>query len=156
MKVLEYLFRGIGVIASLCLFILGLAVLIYTFIEGAFVIGKILKFSTTEDTVIYSAMGVVDLILLSFSIFIASIGIYELFVSPIERLPEWLQVKDLDALKSMLVKVIILVMGISFMGRVITWDGDENLLNFGIAIGVVILALSYFLSVKIKSEDKHE
>ena len=92
MKVLEYLFRSIGVIASLCLFILGLAVLLYTFMEGAHVVKKILKFSTTEDTVIYSAMGVVDLILLSFSIFIAAIGIYELFVYPIERLPQWLQV----------------------------------------------------------------
>ncbi len=156
MKVLEYIFRGIGVIASLCLFILGVAVLLYTFIEGTFVIKKILKFSTTEDTVIYSAMGVVDLVLLSFSIFIAAIGIYELFVNPIERLPNWLQVKDLDALKSMLIKVIILVMGISFMGRVVTWDGNEDLLNFGVSIGVVILALGYFLSVKYQGDSKHE
>ncbi|MBX2876719.1 MAG: YqhA family protein [Saprospiraceae bacterium] len=155
MKALEYIFRGIGIIASLCLFVLGVAVLLYTFMEGALVIGKILKFSTTEDTVIYSAMGVVDLVLLSFSIFIAAIGIYELFVNPIERLPQWLQVQDLDALKSMLVKVIILVMGISFMGRVVTWDGDENLLNFGVAIGVVILALAYFLNVKYQGDSKH-
>ena len=47
-------------------------------------------------------------------------------------------------------------MGISFMGRVVAWDGVENLLNFGVAVGVVILALSYFLNVKIKGEDKHE
>lgn len=155
MKLLEYIFRGVGIIASMSLFILGLAVLVYTFFEGFFVVDKILKFSTTEDTVIYSAMGVVDLILLSFSIFIASIGIYELFVSQIKNLPEWLQVKDLDALKSMLIKVIIVVMGISFMGRVVTWDGEQNLLNFGVAVGIVILALSYFLSVKLQGNEKH-
>lgn len=154
MKVLEYLFRGIGVISSLSLFILGFAVLVYTFFEGAAVIKKIMQVSTSEDTVIYSAMGVVDLILLSFSIFITSIGIYELFVSPIDNLPDWLQIKDLDALKSMLVKVIILVIGISFMGRVITWDGNENLLNFGVAVGIVVLALSYFLNVKFQHDDK--
>ena len=156
MKILEYTFRSIGVIASICLFILGLAVLIYTFFEGFYVIDKILRPTTTEDTVIYSAMGVVDLILLSFSIFIASIGIYELFVSPIERLPEWLQVKDLDALKGMLIKVIIVVMGISFMGRVVTWDGEENLLNFGVAVAAVILSLGYFLSVKHQMDDKQD
>lgn len=155
MKFLEYLFRSIGVISSLCLFVLGLAVLIYTFFEGFFVIEKILKFSTSEDTVIYSAMGVVDLVLLSFSIFIAAIGIYELFVKPIEELPKWLQVKDLDALKSMLLKVVIVVMGISFMGRVITWDGKENLLNFGVAVGLVIISLSYFLSVKFKNDEEN-
>ncbi|MEM9837158.1 MAG: YqhA family protein [Bacteroidota bacterium] len=148
MKVLEYIFRGIGVLSSLALFILGLAVLVYTLFEGVLVVGKIMEYSTKGNTVIYSALAVTDLILLSFSTFIASIGIYELFVNPIENLPQWLQVKDLDTLKSMLIKVIVLVMGISFMGKVITWDGKENLLNFGVAVAAVILALSYFLNVK--------
>ncbi len=152
MRLLAYLFRGIGIIASISLLLLGLAVMIYSFVEGFHVVEKILKFSAAEDTVIYGAMGVVDLILLSFSIFIASVGIYELFVKPIENLPAWVQVKDLDALKSMLVKVIVVVIGISFMGRIITWDGKENLLNFGVAVGLVIIALSYFLSVKIKGD----
>ena len=154
MKLLDYIFRGIGIISSLSLFVLGLAVLVYTFVEGSVVIEKILKFSSSEDTVIYSAMGVVDLILLSFSIFIASIGIYELFVDPIANLPAWLQIEDLDALKGMLIKVIIVVMGISFMGRVITWDGNENILSLGIAVGAVVLALSYFLTVKVKAHKK--
>ncbi|MEL6140723.1 MAG: YqhA family protein [Bacteroidota bacterium] len=152
MKILELLFRGIGVTASLSLFILGLAVMLYTFVEGFHVIGKILEFTEGEDSVIYSAMGIVDLILLSFSIFIASVGIYELFVSPIRDLPKWLQVDNLDALKSMLLKVVIVVMGISFMGRVVTWNGESNLLHYGLAIGAVTLALSYFLSVKNHKE----
>lgn len=155
MKILEYIFRGIGITASISLFVLGMAVMLYAFVEGAYVLQKILKFTTSEDKVIYGAMGLVDLILLSFSIFITSIGIYELFVSSIENLPDWLQVKDLDALKSMLIKVIIVVMGISFMGRVVTWNGEENLLNFGVAVAAVILALSYFLNVKFTNDDKY-
>ena len=105
---------------------LGGAVTIYAFVDGFYVIKTILQFSTAEDRVIYKAMGIVDLVLLSFSIFIASIGIYELFVKPIENLPEWIQVKDLDSLKAMLIKVIIVVMGISFMGNVVTWDGKRK------------------------------
>lgn len=155
MKLLEYLFRGIGIIAAISLFLLGLAVTIYSFVEGFYVIDIILQFSTSESNVIYKALGILDLILLSFSIYIASIGIYELFVKPIENLPDWIQVKDLDALKAMLIKVIIVVMGISFMGRMVTWDGKENLLQYGGAVAAVILALSYFLSIKIKIDEKH-
>ncbi len=48
----------------------------------------------------------------------------------------------------MLVKTIIVVLGISFMGRAVTWEGEEGLLSYGIAIGAVVVALSVFLSVK--------
>ncbi len=150
MKILEYLFRSIGIVASLGLFVLAMAVTMYTFVEGFHVIEQILRFSSAEDRVIYQALGILDLILLSLSIFIASIGIYELFVNPIENLPKWLQVKDLDALKGMLIKVIIVVMGISFMGKVVSYNGKVDLLSYGVGVAAVILALSYFLSVKVK------
>ncbi|MEM8762682.1 MAG: YqhA family protein [Bacteroidota bacterium] len=148
MKALKYVFKGVGLVSSISLFILGLAVIIYAFSEGAHVIQHILDFSASEANVISEAMGILDLILLSFSIFITSIGIFELFVSSIPDLPDWLQITNFDNLKGMLVKVIVVVMGISFMGRAVTWDGQEELLGYGIANGVVILALSYFLNGK--------
>ena len=154
MKLMKYLFRGIGLTSSLSLFVLGLATTIYAFVEGYHVIDEILKFSSSEAHVISDAMSLLDLILLGFSIFITSIGIFELFVHPVKDLPEWMQVKNLDDLNSMLVKVIIVVMGISFMGRAVTWDGQANLLNYGIAIASVILALSYFLSTKKNLKSK--
>lgn len=152
MKILKFLFQAIGLLAFIALFLLGLSVTVYSFVQGAHVITDVLSFSASEDKVIYEAMGVLDLILLSLSIFIAAIGIYELFVHPIENLPEWLQTKDLDTLKAMLIKIVIIVMAISFMGSVVAWDGEENLLNFGLAIATVTIALSYFLSVKEKKE----
>lgn len=124
--------------------------MLYAFYEGFHTVNKILTLSEEEHRVIYKAMTILDLILLSFSIFITSIGIYELFVKPIDNLPKWIHVDDLDSLKAMLVKVIILVMGISFMGHVVTWDGDANLMGYGFAIASVMLALTYFLSFKIK------
>lgn len=150
MKLLEYLFRGVGFTASISLFILGLAVLVYALVEGFHVIEVILQFAAAEDRVIYTTMGIVDLILLSFSIFIAAVGIYELFVKPIENLPAWIQVKDLDSLKGMLIKVVIVVIGISFMGRLVTWDGQKDLLSYGISASAGIIALTFFLNVKIK------
>ena len=154
MKLLEYLFRGVGFTASISLFFLGLAVLVYALVEGFHVIDVILQFSAAEDRVIYTTMGIVDLILLSFSIFIASVGIYELFVKPIENLPAWIQVKDLDSLKGMLIKVVIVVIGISFMGRLVTWDGEKDLLSYGLSASAGIIALTFFLSVKIRGNEK--
>lgn len=156
MKLMKYMFQGVGLVSAIGLFILGLTVAFYAYVEGFHIIEKILAFSFSEKYVISSAMNTLDLILLSFSIFISSIGIFELFVHPVKDLPKWLQVKDLDALKGMLVKVIIVVMGISFMGKAVTWDGEADLLHYGLAIGSVTLALSYFLSVKRKHETKEE
>lgn len=147
-SLLQYLVRGLGLMASLGLFLLTLVVMVYAFVEGSVVAAEILQFTDSEQTVIYDTMTVVDLFLLSFSVLIASVGIYELFVGVLPGMPDWLRMEDLESLKGVLVKTVIVVLGISFMGRAVTWNGEENLLNYGIAIGAVVAALSFFLSVK--------
>lgn len=147
-SLLQYLVRGIGLMASLGLFLLTLVVMIYAFVEGGFVVAEILQFSDSEYSVIYDTMTVVDLFLLSFSVLIASVGIYELFVGVLPNMPDWLRMEDLESLKGVLVKTVIVVLGISFMGRAVTWEGEESLLYYGLAIGAVVVALSFFLSVK--------
>jgi uncharacterized membrane protein YqhA len=76
------------------------------------------------------------------------IGLFELFVGAIDNLPGWLVIKDIDELKSMLIKVVIVVMAVSFTGKIVTWDGETDLLGYGLGLGVVIFALSFFLKVK--------
>ena len=147
-SLLQYLVRGIGLMASLGLFLLSLVVMIYAFVEGGFAAIEILQFSDSEYNIIYNTMTVVDLFLLGFSVLIASVGIYELFVGVLPNMPDWLRMEDLESLKGVLVKTVIVVLGISFMGRVVTWEGEENLLEYGIAVGGVVAALSFFLSVK--------
>lgn len=49
----------------------------------------------------------------------------------------------------MFIKVIIVVMGIFFMGYVVIWEGEEDFFSYGIFIVVVIVVLSYFFSIKI-------
>lgn len=156
MKILEYLFKTVGIVAAVGLFLLGISVMIYSFAEIFHVVELILELSTSEGKVVSKALSVVDLILLGFSIFITSIGIYELFVGHIAGLPQWLQFEDFDAVKSILIKVAIVVMGISFMGRVVTWDGSENIFSLGISVGAVIIALSYFLGVKNLKKTSHK
>jgi uncharacterized membrane protein YqhA len=153
-SLLHYLVRGIGLMASLGLFLLTVVVMVYAFVEGGFVVAEILEFSDSEYSVIYNAMTVVDLFLLGFSVLIASVGIYELFVGVLPNMPDWLRMEDLDSLKGVLVKTVIVVLSISFMGRAVTWDGQESLLDYGIAIGAVVAALTFFLSVKSEADEK--
>ena len=153
-SLLQYLVRGIGLMASIGLFLLTLVVIAYAFVEGGFVVAEILQFSGSEQSVIYDTMTVVDLFLLGFSVLIASVGIYELFVGVLPNMPGWLRMEDLESLKGVLVKTVIVVLSISFMGRVVTWEGEENVLEYGIAIGAVVAALSFFLSVKGEADTK--
>jgi uncharacterized membrane protein YqhA len=155
-SLLQYLVRGVGLTASAGLFLLALVVIVYAAVEGGFVVVEILQFADSEYSVIYDTMTVVDLFLLGFSVLIASVGIYELFVGALPNLPDWLRMEDLESLKGVLVKTVIVVLGISFMGRAVTWDGEESLLDYGVAIGAVVAALSFFLSVKGEAEVKGE
>jgi uncharacterized membrane protein YqhA len=62
------------------------------------------------------------------------------------QLPAWLTIRDLDDLKDKLTGVVILVMGVLFLGQAVTWDGERDLLPYGAAIALVIAALTFFLA----------
>lgn len=93
---------------------------------------------------------VVDLFLLGTVMYIIALGLYELFIDDRLPLPPWLAIHDLDDLKNKLTGVVILVMGVLFLGQVVTWDGERDLLRYGGAIALVIAALTYFLSQRSK------
>ena len=57
-SLLQYLVRGLGLMASLGLFLLTLVVIVYAFVEGGFVVAEILQFSDSEYSVIYDTMTV--------------------------------------------------------------------------------------------------
>jgi uncharacterized membrane protein YqhA len=91
-----------------------------------------------------------DLFLLATVMYVIAIGLFELFVDDRLDLPEWLEIHNLDDLKQKLIGVLIVVMGVVFLGQVVTWDGERNLLTLGGGIALVIAALTYFLSQKPK------
>jgi uncharacterized membrane protein YqhA len=63
------------------------------------------------------------------------------------RLPGWLQANSFDDLKINLVAVVIVVMGVTFLGHVVAWDGERDLLQFGIAVSLMTAVLTLFLWV---------
>jgi uncharacterized membrane protein YqhA len=148
--------RAFTFLAVLGVITLAISLYFYSFYEIFKVAKTIVNGKPKEGEVILQALKAIDLVLVSIIFFIIGLGLFELFIKPIDNLPRWLQVRNLDHLKSMLIKVIVLVMGVSFTGRIVTWDGETDLLGYGIGIGVVTLALSYFLKVKSGKEEEEE
>lgn len=97
---------------------------------------------------------IIDLFLLGTVFYIVAIGLYELFISTNVKLPSWLTINNLDDLKNKLIAVVIVVLGVLFLGQVVSWDGERDLLGYGAAVALVIGALSYFLSQKTGGKTK--
>jgi uncharacterized membrane protein YqhA len=90
---------------------------------------------------------IADLFLLSTVLYIMALGLFQLFVEPHIKLPAWLVVDDLDDLKEKLTSVVIVVLGVLYLGFVVKSPGQIANLWEGIGIGVIVLSLSAFLYV---------
>jgi uncharacterized membrane protein YqhA len=125
--------------------------------------GGILAFRTITETLasgyvsskgmkslVLSFIEVVDTFLLGTVLYIISLALYELFIDDTVPVPQWLTIHNLDDLKYKLVGVVVVVIGVLFLGQVMTWDGQRDLLGYGVAASLVIGSLTYFLSLKKK------
>ncbi len=109
--------------------------------------------SKGSKTLMLSFVEIADIFLLGTVMYIISTGLYELFIDDNIELPGWLEIHTLDDLKQKLVGVIVVVMGVIFLGHVIKWHGETEIIYYGAAIAFVIVALTWFSGQKKKKED---
>ena len=130
--------------------IAALALFIYGFIEtGVVIIDAIDKAEVSSKGAKALALHfieIVDLFLLGTVLLMIGFGLYELFIDENLDLPDGLHIRTFDELKLKLVGVVIVVLAVLFLGQVVAWNGDRDLLGLGTAIALVIAALAYFLS----------
>ncbi len=86
-----------------------------------------------------SLVQVMDAFLVAAGLLIFALGMYELFIGDIE-LPGWLAIHDLDALKSKLAGIFIIVMAVAFLERLEAGESHE-LLGVGVGVAAVSAAL---------------
>jgi uncharacterized membrane protein YqhA len=79
---------------------------------------------------------VVDAFLVATGLLIFGVGLYELFIGPLER-PGWLMVTNLHDLKSKLASIIVLVMAVTFVERFVDGRVPLELLESGAAAALV-------------------
>jgi uncharacterized membrane protein YqhA len=104
---------------------------------------------------VINLMESIDLFLIGTAFYLISLGLYELFIDEKLVLPGWLEIHDLDDLKTKLINVIVVVLGVQFLAQVLNWKGDNSLLPYGTAIAIVILALAFFIGQKNKGKSHH-
>ncbi|HTE69518.1 MAG TPA: YqhA family protein [Actinomycetes bacterium] len=93
-----------------------------------------------------TVIEVVDLFLIGTVLFVIAVGLYQLFfTSMMMPLPRWLLVHDVGDLERKLIGLVITVLSVVFLGQIVTWDGQRDLLGFGVGIGAVIAGLTFFL-----------
>ncbi|OWY21897.1 hypothetical protein C7N43_16895 [Sphingobacteriales bacterium UPWRP_1] len=150
--------RYLVIIAVAGGFIAATALMIYNTIEVISVVGKLFAVSAGEETgktgkaLVVALIEAIDVYLLATVFYIIALGLFELFVDNRLDLPDWLEINNLDDLKKKLIGVLVLVLGVLFLGQVAQWDGERNLMGLGVGIAGVITALTFFLQYN-KSKD---
>lgn len=137
-----------------------------SFLAGAAMLlsGGITLMKLLAETLLYGTIGgkqakllalglieSVDLFLLGTVFYITSLGLYELFIDDTIELPGWLAIHTLDDLKNKLAGVIVVIMAVIFLGHVVNWHGEPEIIYLGASIALVVSALTWFLGPKRKA-----
>ena len=97
--------------------------------------------------------NLIELFLLGTVLYIIALGLYQLFIDRDIYLPPWLEIRTIDNLKERLLSTVVVMLAVSFLGFVVTWDGTMNILALGVAIGLVLASLAYILSLSRQPND---
>jgi len=107
------------------------------------VIGAIIEQTPLKDSIV-EVLTAVDALLLGTVLLVIGYGLYELFVDDAIKVPAWLQIRDLDDLKSKLIGVVVAIIAVIFVGVLVDANRAEDVLPYGVGAGAIVLALGVF------------
>lgn len=107
---------------------------------GKFMLDLVRTTAWKQDDTIVELLVVLDLYLIGTVLLITAIGLHELFVGSLD-VPEWLIIKDFSSLKSKIVDVLVLVIGIKFLEKVVRTKEAIDVLWVGLGSGAVMAVL---------------
>lgn len=101
-------------------------------------------------------ISAIDLFMVAVVMFVMGIGLFELFVDKDQTIdyPQWLQIRDLTDLKEKLISAVVVVIVITFLKHIVTWENPLETLYFGGAIAVVIMAITFFSKLVVGDESR--
>jgi uncharacterized membrane protein YqhA len=93
---------------------------------------------------IVDVLTAVDAILLGTVLLVIGYGLYELFIDEDLNVPVWLQVHDLDDLKSKLIGVVVAIIAVIFVGVFVDVNRSKDVITFGVGAGALVTGLAIF------------
>jgi uncharacterized membrane protein YqhA len=88
-----------------------------------------------------------DVFLLGTVVYLVGLGLHLLFINPWLPSHPWIAVQDLDDLKELLVRVIVLLVGVTFLGAFVEHADNVPMMELSVATAIVILAFSVLILV---------
>jgi uncharacterized membrane protein YqhA len=135
---------GTGLISAVLFiygFILSIYAILYAIALFSFDIRAVQEF-------LAKAIEIIDIFLVATVFYLISMGLYELFIAK-APLPGWVEIRNLDDLKTKLLGLIVIALAVIFLGVALTGQvGYNNVLLFGAAVAIMIIAISAYLWVK--------
>ncbi|MDP8922096.1 MAG: YqhA family protein [Chloroflexota bacterium] len=99
------------------------------------------EMNSTDLTVEF--LEVVSLMLKAVIFYIIGVGLYSLFIAPL-NVTTALGIETFNDLEIKIVSVIIVIMGVTFLEHFILWDQPVEIVLFGVSLSLVVAALVFF------------
>jgi uncharacterized membrane protein YqhA len=107
------------------------------------IVDAVLYDAYLKDTIV-DVLTAVDAILLGTVLLVIGYGLYELFVDTRLEVPTWLQVRDLDDLKSKLIGVVVAIIAVVFVGVFVDTNRAADVVSYGVGAGALVAGLALF------------
>ena len=108
------------------------------------VIIDVISDGTKLKLTIVEVLTAVDAILLGTVLLVIGYGLYELFIDEDLEVPVWLQVHDLDDLKSKLIGVVVAIISVIFVGVYVDANRASDVISYGVGAGALVVGLAIF------------
>lgn len=119
------------------------------------VIDAVINQAYLKNTIV-GVLTAVDAILLGTVLLVIGYGLYELFIDADLEVPAWLQVKDLDDLKSKLIGVVVAIIAVVFVGVFVDANRASEVASYGLGAGALVIGLAVFAFATKKDSVKEK
>jgi len=141
-----------GTLSAIILFISGSLEILNTLASSV----SLSPLHVDHTEILSGIIGAIDFYLIAMVLLIFSFGIYELFISKIdiartsETFHNILEISTLDDLKNKIIKVIIMVLIVSFFQRVLEMQMTSGMDMLFMALSIAAICIGVFFLQKLK------
>ncbi len=120
-----------------------LVTFVWSIAKSVKLIALLLDGGWRDDLAMVDLLEVIDTYLLAIVQLIVVIGLYELFIGPLD-VPPWLKARSLDDLKKSIVDVLIVFIGVKGIEGLLDAGKPLDALTYTGAVAILIAGLSLF------------
>ena len=126
-----------SIIASFVLMLIGVWEVVTSIVD-------LISMSVSIKLTVVAILTAIDTFLLATVLLVIGYGLYELFVDSNVKLPEWLEIRSLDDLKTKLIGVIVAILAVVFLGALVDRSDANSVMLIGVGVGAVVIGLAAF------------